>query len=112
MWKIDKLEDGESVVAVAPILSTGQEFTCRLVLSNRRIMTIRSPYFASIFGLARFAHSRIESSIRLDEVKSAAFEGGFSGSVRIETRDDVHTYGSTGIGSRWLRQLAIQIPNR
>ena len=59
MWRIDELEDGESIVAVAPILATGQEFTCRLVLSDRRIMTIRSPYFASIFGLARFTHSRI-----------------------------------------------------
>ena len=111
MWRIDELEDGESIVAVAPILATGQEFTCRLVLSDRRIMTIRSPYFASIFGLARFTHSRIESSISLDEVKSAAFEGGFSGSVRIETRDNVRTYGSTGIGSRWLRQLAVRIPS-
>ena len=112
MWKIDELEDGESIVAVAPILATGQEFTCRLVLSDRRIMTIRSPYFASILGLARFTHSRIEGSISLErgEVRRVSREAS-SGSVRIETRDNVLIYGSTGIGSRWLQQLAVRIPS-
>ena len=111
MWTIDELEDAESVLAVAPILAAGQDFTCRLVLTDHRLMTIRSPYFASILGLARFTHSSIESSIRIDEVKSVTFKGGFSGSLRIETRDGTHTYLATGIGSRWLRQLAAQLPN-
>jgi len=111
VWNIDELEDGESVLAAAPILAAGQDFTCRLVLTDHRLMTIRSPYFASILGLARFTHSRIESSIRLDEVKSVTFKGGFSGSVRIETRDGTRGYVATGVGSRWLRQLAAQIPN-
>jgi hypothetical protein len=109
VWKIDELEHGESVLAVAPILAAGPDFTCRLVLSDRRLMTIRSPYFASILGLARFAHSRIETSIRLHEVKPVAFTGGSSGLVRIETRYGARNYVATGIGSRWLRLLAAQI---
>ena len=111
MWKIDNLEDGESVEAVAPIYASGvPEFTCRLVLTDRRILTIRSPYLASIFGLARYFRSRIDSSIPLDQITSVLFKGGFASSLQIETQDGMRTYGATGIGSRWLRLLAIKCP--
>ena len=112
MWKIDELEDDESVLAVAPILAEGQDFTCRLVLTDRRLVTIRSPCFASTLGLARFTKSSIETSIPLEELISAEFSGGFTGSVQIESRDGMRIYASSGIGSRWLRLLAAQIPNR
>ena len=109
MWNIDEIEDDESVLAAAPIIAEGPDFTRRLVLTNHRIITIRSPYFASALGFARFAHSQIESSIPLGEVQSVAFEGRFVGSLELRTRGGMRSYGSTGLGSRWLRHLADRI---
>lgn len=113
MWKVDELEDGESVRAVAPILEGG-DFAHRLMLTDRRLMTIRSPMFASWFGCARFATSSLMSSVRLEEVTSAQFTsslGGFASSLVIVTRKGSRTYAASGIGSRWLRLLATQLPN-
>jgi hypothetical protein len=112
MWKIDHLEDGESVQAVAPISGPGPEFTSRLALTNRRIVTIRSPYLASILGLARYFNSRIDDSLVLAQIKSVSFEGGFTSSLQIEIQDGTRLYQATGIGSRWLRLLANKTQTR
>jgi hypothetical protein len=112
VWKIDELEDGESVRAVAPILEGG-DFTHRLMLTDRRIMTIRSPVLASMFGCARFAKSCVIDSTPLEEVTSAYFTssfGGFSSSLVIKARKGTQVHSATGIGSRWLRLLASQLP--
>ena len=113
VWTVDELEDGESVRAVAPILEGG-DFTHRLMLTDRRIMTIRSPALASMFGCARFVSSSVMSSTPLEEITSAHFTsslGGFSGSLEIGTSTGAGAYGASGIGTRWLRLLASQLPN-
>lgn len=114
-WNIEGLEDGESVESVAPILGGAENFTLRLVLTDRRIVTIRSPYFASTFGLARYAKSRIQSSLPLDDVESTVFTsstGGFLGKLEIQSPDGTATFSATGIGSRWLRRLSMKLPNK
>lgn len=113
VWKIDQLEVGESVLAVAPILEGG-DFDCRLVLTDRRIITIRSPAILSMLGLARYANSSILTAISLNELKSVEFTssaGGFASSLVIESQEGVQTYQASGIGTRWLRLLSAQIPN-
>jgi hypothetical protein len=112
VWRIDELEDGESVLAVAPVLG-GNDFTRRLVLTDRRILTIRSAAMASMFGLARYARSTIVTSTRLNQVKSAAFTssmGGFASSLEIDAEEGLLMYHASGIGSRWLRLLSARIP--
>jgi hypothetical protein len=113
VWKIEELEEGESVHAVAPILEGGNNgFTCRLVLTDRRLLTIRSPMVASWFGLARYLTSAIESATPLNEVQAAVYTakaGGFLSSCEVTTSDGVRTYAASGIGSRRLRLLTAQL---
>jgi len=115
MWWFDDSEDGEAVVAVAPIIMGGNNsFTHRLLLTDRRIVLIRSPVIASMFGLARYVKSRAISSMRLEDITSTKFTsslGGFVSSLAIEGQAGLRTFNATGIGSRWLRLLAVQLPN-
>jgi hypothetical protein len=109
-WNIKGLEEGESVLSVAPVLE-GNDFTRRVVVTDRRVLTIRSPFFASTLGLARFTRSKIELSIPLREVKSATFVGGFTSSLTVVTAGTSKTYSASGIGSRWLRHVNEALGN-
>ena len=115
MWRFDESEDGEAVLAVAPIILGGNnDFTHRLLLTDRRIVLVHSPAFASMFGFARFVTSRTISSMNLENITSSQFTssaGVFFGSLSIEGHEGLRTFSATGIGSRWLRQLAVQLPN-
>ena len=99
MWKIDNLEDGESVEAVAPIYASGvPEFTCRLVLTDRRILTIRSPYLASIFVLARYLDPAL--IVRSLSTRSPLFcsRVALHPRFRLRPKTECAPIGATGIG--------------
>ena len=115
MWRFSESEDGEAVVAVAPVIvGSSNDFTHRLLLTDRRIVLVRSPAVASMFGFARYVTSRTISSMRLEDIRTTRFTssaGGFFTSISIEGRDGLRTFRATGIASRWLRLLAVQLPN-
>jgi hypothetical protein len=112
-WKIDGLERDEVVLAVAPILG-GAAFSRRLVLTDRRLMTISSHPMASDFGLARFTRSKILDSTSITQIESVCLTraaAGFFATLEVTESDSrANTYEATGIGSRWLRRLAKRLP--
>lgn len=116
MWRFDEAEDGEVVQAVAPIVMGGSNgYTVHLLLTDRRVVLVRSPVIASMFGFARYVRSRTISSMRLEDVTATKFTssaGGFFGSLTFEGRAGRRTFTATGVASRWLRLLAEQLPER
>lgn len=116
MWRFDESEEGEGVIAVAPINLLGvEDFTHRLFLTDRRVVVVRSPVFASMFGCARYVRSRTIGAMRLEDIRSTKFTsslGGFLTSLSIEGQTGLQTFRATGVGSRWLRLLALQLPNQ
>ena len=115
MWRFDESEEGETVVAVAPItVGSNNDFTHRLLLTDRRLVVVRSPVMASMFGFARYVTSRPVASMRLEDILTTTFTssaGGLIGSLTIHDQEGHRTVSSTGIGSRWLRLLAEQLPH-
>jgi len=115
MWRFDGSEDGETVVAVAPIIvGASNDFTHRLLLTDRRLAVVRSPVMASMFGFARYVTSRTVASLPLEDILATTFTssaGGFFGSLAIDSQAGHRTVSATGIGSRWLRLLAEQLPH-
>jgi hypothetical protein len=112
VWRIDGLEAGESVRAAAPIVTTGRDIRCRLVLTDRRLLTVRTSSIGSSFGLARFTRSTVLTSLPVGEVDQARFSsslGGFFGSIAVQTSDGPQEYRAVGMGSRWLRLLSRQL---
>jgi hypothetical protein len=112
-WKIDGLGRNEVVLAVAPILG-GVSFSQRLVLTDRRLMTISSHPMASDFGLARFTGSKILDSTSITQIESVCLTraaAGFFATLEVTKSDgNSNTYQATGIGSRWLRRLTKRLP--
>ena len=115
MWKFDESEVDETVRAVAAIsLGGSNDFTYRLLLTDRRIVLVRSPVLASMFGFARFVRPRTISVLLLEDIRTTTFTssaGGFFSSLIIEGPAGMCTFRATGIGSRWLRLLAAQLPH-
>jgi hypothetical protein len=112
VWRIDGLEAGESVRAVAPIVTAGRDIRSRLVLTDRRVLTVRTSYLGSSLGLARYSRSTVLTSVALDGVGKAEFSsslGGFFSSIEMETPDGRREFRAVGLGSRWLRLLFAQL---
>jgi hypothetical protein len=110
-WKIEGLEPGESVVAVAPFVVNQVWF--HLVLTDRRILAIHSPFLATSLGLARFFRSKITDSLHISDVDSVRLSTGFAScSLQLDTSDGgTRTLKATGAGSGRLRDLAYQLPS-
>jgi hypothetical protein len=120
-WNIEGLQEKESVLLVARICG-GSSMTHRIVLTDRRVLTMKSPFWLHRIGRARLVSSKILTSVPLTEVAFTAFvskfyfeAGGRAGrynTLHILTVDgNRRTYESQGRRSA-LRRVADALEDR